>query len=246
MAIDAKLLVLDEPTLGLDILYRKQFYDSLLNDYFDRSRTIVVTTHQVEEIQDVLTDLMFIDRGRIVLECSMEEFESRYLEVMVHPEHLAAARALKPMHERQVFGRSILLFDHADRQQLAALGEVRTPSIADLFVAVMGNPQIDRGQRGANSMNTQTNDAVECRAASPAREPRALQNAPTRPFYWSVRRELWENRSIYIAPLIVAAVILFGFFHRRDFVCRSAGATRCCSTRRSSEPQSRCRTTSRR
>ena len=141
MAIDAKLLVLDEPTLGLDILYRKQFYDSLLNDYFDRSRTIVVTTHQVEEIQDVLTDLMFIDRGRIVLECSMEEFESRYLEVMVHPEQLAAARALKPMHERQVFGRSVLLFDNADRQQLAALGEVRRPSIADLFVAVMGKDQ---------------------------------------------------------------------------------------------------------
>ncbi len=139
MAIDAKLLVLDEPTLGLDILYRKQFYDSLLNDYFDRSRTIVVTTHQVEEIQDVLTDLMFIDRGRIVLECSMEEFESRYLEVMVNPEHLAAARALKPIHERQVFGRSVLLFDHFDHDQLAALGEVRRPSIADLFIAVMTN-----------------------------------------------------------------------------------------------------------
>ena len=137
MAIDAKLLVLDEPTLGLDILYRKQFYDSLLNDYFDRSRTILVTTHQVEEIQDVLTDLMFIDRGRIVLQCSMEEFEARYLEVMVHPDKVAAARALGAMHERQVFGRSILLFDHADREQLAALGDVRTPSIADLFVAVM-------------------------------------------------------------------------------------------------------------
>ena len=102
MAIDARLLVLDEPTLGLDILYRKQFYDSLLNDYFDRSRTIIVTTHQVEEVQDVLTDLMFIDRGRIVLECSMEEFDSRYFEVMVNPEHLAAARALKPMYERPV------------------------------------------------------------------------------------------------------------------------------------------------
>jgi ABC-2 type transport system ATP-binding protein len=139
MAIDAKLLVLDEPTLGLDILYRKQFYDSLLNDYFDRSRTIVVTTHQVEEVQDVLTDIMFIDRGRIVLDCSMEEFESRYLEVMVRPEHVAAARALRPIHERQVFGGSVLLFDHADRQQLAALGEVRRPGIADLFVAVMGN-----------------------------------------------------------------------------------------------------------
>jgi ABC-2 type transport system ATP-binding protein len=144
MAIDAKLLVLDEPTLGLDILYRKQFYDSLLNDYFDGRRTIVVTTHQVEEIQDVLTDLMFIDRGRIVLKCSMEEFDSRYVEVMVNPEHLAAARALEPMHERPVFGRSVLLFDHANRQQLAALGEVRRPSIADLFVAVMGNPQSDR------------------------------------------------------------------------------------------------------
>ncbi len=139
MAIDAKLLVLDEPTLGLDILYRKQFYDSLLNDYFDRTRTIVVTTHQVEEVQHILTDVMFINRGRIVLDCSMEEFESRYLEVMVHPQHVAAARALKPMHERQVFGRSILLFDRVDRSQLAALGDVRTPSIADLFVAVMGN-----------------------------------------------------------------------------------------------------------
>jgi ABC-2 type transport system ATP-binding protein len=147
MAIDARLLVLDEPTLGLDILYRKQFYDSLLNDYFDRSRTIVVTTHQVEEIQDVLTDLMFIDRGRIVLNCSMEEFESRYIEVAVHPDHLAAARALKPIHERQVFGRSILLFDRVDRQQLAALGDVRTPSIADLFVAVIGNQ--NAGAQGA-------------------------------------------------------------------------------------------------
>src|ERR1700726_1396682 len=139
MAIDARLLVLDEPTLGLDILFRKQFYDSLLNDYFDRSRTIVVTTHQVEEIEHVLTDLMFINRGRIVFDCSMEELESRYLEVMVHPEQVAAARALKPMHERQVLGGSILLFDAVDRQQLAALGDVRTPGIADLFVAVIGN-----------------------------------------------------------------------------------------------------------
>jgi ABC-2 type transport system ATP-binding protein len=142
MAIDAKLLVLDEPTLGLDILFRKQFYDSLLNDYFDRSRTIVVTTHQVEEIQDVLTDLMFIDRGRIVLDCSMEEFESRYVEVMVHPDHVEGARALKPIQERQVFGRSVMLFDQVDRDQLAAIGEVRRPSIADLFVAVMGNNEV--------------------------------------------------------------------------------------------------------
>jgi ABC-2 type transport system ATP-binding protein len=143
MAIDARLLVLDEPTLGLDILYRKQFYDSLLNDYFDRSRTIVVTTHQVEEVQHVLTDLMFINRGRIVLDCSMEEFEARYLEVMVVPDRVAEARALKPIHERQVFGRSTLLFDRVDRQQLAALGEVHTPSIADVFVAVMGGVPSD-------------------------------------------------------------------------------------------------------
>src|SRR5262244_43262 len=137
MAIDARLLVLDEPTLGLDILYRKQFYDSLLNDYFDRSRTIVVTTHQVEEVEHVLTDLMFIDRGQIVLDCSMEEVESRYLEVMVNPENMSAARALRPIHERPVFGRSVLLFDGVDRDQLEMLGEVRRPSIADLFVAVM-------------------------------------------------------------------------------------------------------------
>jgi ABC-2 type transport system ATP-binding protein len=139
MAIDAKLLVLDEPTLGLDILYRKQFYDSLLNDYFDRSRTILLTTHQVEEIEHVLTDVMFIDRGRIVFNSSLEDLELRYLEVTVRPEQIAAARALKPIHEREVLGRSILLFDHVDRQQLAALGEVRTARIADLFVAVIGN-----------------------------------------------------------------------------------------------------------
>jgi ABC-2 type transport system ATP-binding protein len=141
MAIDARLLILDEPTLGLDILYRKQFYDSLLNDYFDHSRTIVVTTHQVEEVQHVLTDLMFIDRGRIVLNCSMEELDSRYSEVMVNPERVAAAHALNPIHERQVFGRSIFIFDRVDRDQLGALGEVRTPSIADLFVAIIGSSQ---------------------------------------------------------------------------------------------------------
>ena len=143
MAIDARLLVLDEPTLGLDILYRKQFYDSLLNDYFDHSRTIVITTHQVEEIQHVLTDVMFVNRGRIVLDCSMEDFESRYVEVMVRADQVAAARALSPLHERQVFGRSVFLFDRADRNRLAALGELRTPSIADLFVAIIG------GQQGA-------------------------------------------------------------------------------------------------
>jgi ABC-2 type transport system ATP-binding protein len=143
MAIDAKLLVLDEPTLGLDLLYRKQFYDSLLGDYFDGNRTIVVTTHQVEEIQQILTDLMFIHEGNIVFACGMDEFEFRYAEVSLNPAQIAAARALKPMYERQVFGRCILLFDMksagVDRKQLAALGEVRTPTIADLFVAVMGS-----------------------------------------------------------------------------------------------------------
>jgi len=150
MAIDARLLVLDEPTLGLDILYRKQFYDSLLNDYFDRSRTILVTTHQVEEIQNVLTDVMFIDRGRIVFDCSMEALESRYLEVTVRPEQAGAARARRPINERQALGRSIMLFDlgvvnvndnandTTNRDQFAAFGEVRTPSIVDLFVAVIG------------------------------------------------------------------------------------------------------------
>jgi len=139
MAMDVKLLILDEPTLGLDILYRKQFYDSLLNDYFDGSRTIVVATHEVEEIEHVLTDVKFIDRGRIVFGCGMEELETRFVEVLVRPGQIAAARELRPIHERQVFGRSILLFESGDREQLAELGEVRTPSIADLFVAVMSN-----------------------------------------------------------------------------------------------------------
>ncbi|MEO7026669.1 MAG: ABC transporter ATP-binding protein [Caulobacteraceae bacterium] len=139
MAIDARLLVLDEPTLGLDILFRKQFYDSLLNDYFDDDRTILVTTHQVEEVQHILTDLVFIDRGRIVLDGTMEQVERRWLEVMVAPDQLAAARALRPIQERQLFGRAILLFDGVERERLAALGEVRNPSIADLFVAVIGD-----------------------------------------------------------------------------------------------------------
>jgi ABC-2 type transport system ATP-binding protein len=138
MAIDAKLLVLDEPTLGLDILYRKQFYDALLNDYFDGGRTILVATHQVDEIENVLTDVLFLDQGRIVFQCGMDEVASRFVEVKVNPEKTAAAKALKPMNERQVFGQSVLLFDGVDRQQLAELGEVRTPSVEDLFVAVVG------------------------------------------------------------------------------------------------------------
>ena len=148
MAIDAHLLVLDEPTLGLDILFRKQFYDSLLNDYFDRTRTIVVTTHQVDEVQHVLTDVVFVNRGRIVLSSTMEDFESRYLEVIVRPEQAPHARALAPIHERQVLGRSILLFDGADHAELAALGEVRKPGIADVFVAVMGQDGVSA--RGAS------------------------------------------------------------------------------------------------
>jgi ABC-2 type transport system ATP-binding protein len=149
MAIDAKLLVLDEPTLGLDLLYRKQFYDTLLNDYFDKTRTIVVTTHQVEEIQDILTDLMFINHGRIVLDGSMESLETRFAEVMVAPEKAAEVRAMGPITERQVFGRNVFLFDGVDRRRLSQLGEVRTPSIADLFVAVIGGPKAQTQGVGA-------------------------------------------------------------------------------------------------
>ena len=138
MAIDARLLVLDEPTLGLDLLFRKQFYDSLLEDYYDGNRTIIVATHQVDEIEHVLTDLLFMDRGRIVLSASTEALEARYTQLTVHPDRLAAARALGPIHERQGLGRSDLLFDGVDRERLAALGEVRAPGIAELFVAVVG------------------------------------------------------------------------------------------------------------
>ncbi len=138
MAIDARLLVLDEPTLGLDILFRKQFYDSLLNDYFDGTRTIIVTTHQVEEVEQVLTDVFFIDRGRIVFRRTMEEIESRFTELAARPEQVEAARALRPLHERQSLGRTVMLFEGVDRQRLAPLGDVRTPGIADLFVALVG------------------------------------------------------------------------------------------------------------
>ncbi|WP_333676839.1 ABC transporter ATP-binding protein [Dyella sp.] len=137
MAIDAKLLVLDEPTLGLDILYRKQFYQNLLEDYFDENKTIIVTTHQVEEIEHILTDLMFIRDGRIVLNTDMESMGERFAEVMVSTDMAAAARQLKPLDERQVFGKSIFLFDGIDQAQLKALGEIRRPSVSDLFVATM-------------------------------------------------------------------------------------------------------------
>jgi ABC-2 type transport system ATP-binding protein len=137
MAIDARLLVLDEPTLGLDILYRKAFYESLLSDYFDEQKTILVTTHQVEEVEHILTDLLFIRDGRIALGATMEDIAQRYAEVMVNPDRADAARALRPISERQVFGKSIFLFDGVDRERLATLGELHKPSIADLFVATM-------------------------------------------------------------------------------------------------------------
>ena len=137
MAIDAKLLVLDEPTLGLDILYRKQFYQNLLEDYFDENKTIVVTTHQVEEIEHILTDLMFIREGKIVLSASMDDVGERFHEVMVAADRAEAARALQPIDERQVFGKSVMLFDGRPRSELATYGEVRNPGIADLFVATM-------------------------------------------------------------------------------------------------------------
>jgi len=137
MAIDARLLVLDEPTLGLDILYRKQFYQDLLERYFDEGKTIIVTTHQIEEIEHILTDLLFLREGRLVLQASMDEVGERFVEVEVAAEQAAAARALGPIDERGGFGRSIFLFDGRPREHLAALGTLRTPGIADLFVATM-------------------------------------------------------------------------------------------------------------
>lgn len=137
MSINVKLLVLDEPTLGLDILYRKQFYSNLLNNYFDEERTILITTHQVEEVEHILTDLIFINDGKVALSCGMDEVETTYCELMVAPANADAARALGPMHERELFGRHIFLFQDADRQQLKELGELHTPSVADLFVATM-------------------------------------------------------------------------------------------------------------
>ena len=144
MAVDVKLLVLDEPTLGLDILYRKQFYDSLLNDYFDGDRTILVSTHDVAEVEHILTDVVFLDRGRVALDASMEAVEARYLELVVGPDQLAAARSLGPIHERQLLGRSVLLFDGVGREPLAAVGEVRSPRLADIFIALMGATRATR------------------------------------------------------------------------------------------------------
>ena len=137
MAIDAKLLILDEPTLGLDILYRKQFYQHLLEEYFDQNKTIIITTHQVEEIEHILTDLLFIRDGKIVLTSTMDEVSARFVEVMVNADKAELARTLKPIDERQVFGKSVMLFDGVPRDALEALGEVRTPGVADIFVATM-------------------------------------------------------------------------------------------------------------
>ena len=139
MAIDAKLLVLDEPTLGLDIMFRKEFYQNLLNDYFDHEKTILVTTHQIEEIENILTDLIFIKDSRITLDASMDDVAERFVEVMVNPDKRDAAIAFKPLHERQVFGKSIFLFDGIKRGELTALGELHKPSVADIFVATMKN-----------------------------------------------------------------------------------------------------------
>jgi ABC-2 type transport system ATP-binding protein len=137
LAIDARLLVLDEPTLGLDLLYRRQFYDTLLNDYFDKQRTILVTTHQVEEIENLFTDVLFINHGRVVLESTVEGLAGRFVQLIVKPEQAARARELRPFHEREVFGRVAMTFEGRAASELASLGEIRTPSIADLFVAKM-------------------------------------------------------------------------------------------------------------
>ena len=137
LAIDARLLVLDEPTLGLDLLYRRQFYDTLLNDYFNNERTILITTHQVEEVENLFTDVIFINHGRVVLDSSVESIAERFVQVTVSPDNVAQARALQPFYEREVFGRTVMMFDARPQSELAPLGELRTPSIADLFVAKM-------------------------------------------------------------------------------------------------------------
>ncbi len=139
MAIDAKLLVLDEPTLGLDILFQKQFYESLIHDYYDKDRTILIATHHIDEVQHVLTDVVFVDGGKIVLSSSTTDFEAHFFELAVRPDELEAARELGPIHERHTFGRSIFLYRDADPEALAALGNVRTPSLSDVFIAVVTN-----------------------------------------------------------------------------------------------------------
>ena len=180
------------------------FMDSLLNDYFDGDRTIVITTHQVEEIQHVLTDVMFINRGQIVLDASMERLESRFLEVLVSPECIDEARAIRPIHERQLFGRTIMLFDYADKARLGPLGEVRTPSIVDLFVAIIGGPDGRPNRSTCMSIDSEALPVVE--PSAPRRAARSISTWNT--LAWSVRREIWENKSVYIAPGVVALLTL--------------------------------------
>ncbi len=149
LAIDARLLVLDEPTLGLDLLFRRSFYDNLLNDYFDKERTILVTTHQVEEIENILTDVIFLQRGKVMLDSAMDTLGERYLQLVPTAGNVDAARALKPFYEREVFGRVAMLYDGRKAAELEPLGETRVPSVADLFVAIMGGSGTGTGLTGA-------------------------------------------------------------------------------------------------
>ncbi len=149
LAIDAKLLVLDEPTLGLDLLFRRSFYDNLLNDYFDKERTILVTTHQVEEIENILTDVIFLQHGKVVLDTAIESMGERFLQLVPSAGNVDAARALKPFYEREIFGRVAMIFDRRSESELAPLGETRTPTVADLFVALMGGVESNSRRDGA-------------------------------------------------------------------------------------------------
>jgi ABC-2 type transport system ATP-binding protein len=148
LAINARLLVLDEPTLGLDLVYRRQFYDTLLNDYIDKERTILLTTHQVEEVENLLTDVLFIDKGRVVLDAAVDDLPARFQQLTVAPDRIEEARALNPFYVRELFGRTIMLYQDLPAESLAGLGELRTPGIADLFVAKMQvtNPQASNSQ----------------------------------------------------------------------------------------------------
>ena len=206
MAIDAKLLVLDEPTLGLDLLYRKQFYDTLLNDYFDHSRTIVVTTHQVEEIQQILTDMMFINRGRIVLDCSMEDFEARYRRT----DRASGERRRRARAEADPRAPGARPQHHAvrPRRPRKARRAWRGPH-AEHRRSFRGHD--DRENRPGSRRMSIASQSATVRSGRPARQ---AAQSPTRPFYWSVRRELWEHRSVYLAPLIAAGLVLFGFLIR--------------------------------